>query len=1148
MAEVLRYRLTNSCPICHNVTKTCCNAPSFDGKNPEFTLCAELHPRKGIKGWEVKKPKGDSQRFDQRWFLYYPQTAETREQLKTAIAASTSTALSKSSSAKASKTKRKSPLPILPQDKRIELIKKIKKHAFPREESYGYQDLVKRGMTAAQMRRYAFMDLSFSPAIKQYVAAAIKTSTFKWLGSSFYSTLVRDFEDQEDTRYYIPVYDLDKRLSGYQVRLYEKTREAMRAMTTTKKPPKYLWTPRASDEECEGERWSGANEYGERPIQCLLAEDPTCDTVLLVEGILKPILLYERLKRKFTVLGASGGQFASSPMTMDDILSQLIVQQGVTSVQLIPDPGSFLNENVMGVYQATEQLVRDYRLDWYCVDYGQLYDKATPGPDEIDPAVIRESIHGTPEVPVTMVDRVIRFTHTHSFPGATKEIDYAIAPPVEVAYDPAVDAQPLRGAATINMVSSDEDVLEAYKHGGKFILNRTPMGFGKSFSIPDIDFLPDIPAHRAGDAPTEGKIWYVSLTPRTPTTERIESDFVVWPSRHDGLFVRPGITTPLGNPVLMRSGSATDVRTAPNCGKANEHLVAVQHHLPSSQICQACEFHAECKAGIHETYTYLFDKKWASHQRKIRANMEGINPDTIQENDIVIFDEPPQSARTLTTIEIKLPTLAYIMRSMSNAGFDFQWETGGVDKDSEEDLLAIPAPDGFKPVYITSEVDYPHEDVRMCAATLDMAIAKQIVEQYRLGTAAKTLIKPQASQLFQALLDPDVVVFQNQSTKTIKITAYNTRLSEIIANAGKVIFLDATAEPVFFAAQYRIPPNELTVLGSEDLAVNSVQVRVIPAPYFTKKAIADKADKVAFIKALRANLDFRHRLDGIGYIGHTEFIDPGDLRLFSDSRGSNKHQALAATCMFGIPNVYLPTAQETWGLIRAYLPSELTFSDFYAYLISAEIKQALGRLRGFRRQEKTLTFYVLADVRMSRLEKDGYAVHYDSLSTYGLQYPETPLLSVVKEIREAMTRGTNPESDAKAALVEKILAQLSRIQHDMTSPMIARQLDAALLPLLESDGTDHYDYSVESFVLPESVDVALVEWMERTDVEQTYQAMRSVINEVPPVAWFRTLNIYAVKAKPKLDIEARIWLELFLLVFAYEGTLSKLFSDTSPKP
>lgn len=140
----------------------------------------------------------------------------------------------------------------------------------------------------------------------------------------------------------VPAFDIDGNITGFQIR------------NRTGKSPKYPWLSVSGV--------APANlQNGEMPLTVVRGGNGS--TVYFAEGLLKPMVAAERLGQAF--IGASGGNFASSPKQLEAMLEALKPK----ALLLCPDAGAIANAHVMRSYAALNaELVgmgHELKVLWY---------------------------------------------------------------------------------------------------------------------------------------------------------------------------------------------------------------------------------------------------------------------------------------------------------------------------------------------------------------------------------------------------------------------------------------------------------------------------------------------------------------------------------------------------------------------------------------------------------------------------------------------------------------------------------------------------------------------------------------------------------------------------------------------------------------
>jgi hypothetical protein len=102
----------------------------------------------------------------------------------------------------------------------------------------------------------------------------------------------------------------------------------------------------------------------------------------MAEGVLKPFIACQQQNK--IMLGAAGGQFASSPQTLKITLDNLSVEFGFPPrIAFYPDAGCLENQNVLKQYRATWKLLQELGYEVSIAWWGQ-FTKDDPDIDELE--------------------------------------------------------------------------------------------------------------------------------------------------------------------------------------------------------------------------------------------------------------------------------------------------------------------------------------------------------------------------------------------------------------------------------------------------------------------------------------------------------------------------------------------------------------------------------------------------------------------------------------------------------------------------------------------------------------------------------------------------------------------------------------------
>lgn len=182
-----------------------------------------------------------------------------------------------------------------------------------------------------------------------------------------------------------PVRDVFGRIVAYQLRLDEPVKVRSRS-GRIKDGGRYRWS--SSSWRGKGRRPNRplptqALKNGENPLSVFRPASPVMGRVAVCEGLTaKPALLAESMG--LITIGANGGQFSSSPKTLQRSLSALTKEFDLRPrVILFPDAGALKNEQVKHHDRSTVELIESlgYRVD--VAYWGQGWEKSVGDIDEL---------------------------------------------------------------------------------------------------------------------------------------------------------------------------------------------------------------------------------------------------------------------------------------------------------------------------------------------------------------------------------------------------------------------------------------------------------------------------------------------------------------------------------------------------------------------------------------------------------------------------------------------------------------------------------------------------------------------------------------------------------------------------------------------
>lgn len=952
----IRYRFNGAtCPACG----TDCGGHAvqwLDGG--KSIMCLHTSASDAPPGWKgVTKTGG--------WSLFWANTPQAKQEWLECVEESNSGEVvnTSESSAKGFVKKGKNLISQEEINLFMNFVRKNNLFSFNFPNFEGTKDLKKRGLSLEQIAQFEIID--FNGAYEGItIPEEVKPAILKLFGNK----AVRRIEGgisagiySECPYYIIPVKDFDGTVRGFQLRrvnsFIEKKRRLAEKNNEKFKIGKYVW---AGNYPLEGRQWTNAcPKTGTAPLQILQGEKD-CRSLLLTEGTLKPLIVHSNLGGAYHVMGASGGAFCGSGGLFLAALYMYKLKYGIDQVIWLADPGSYeqvekdgkfvyKRNNVVSNIVSTKEFCEQHGFKFAVADWGQLEQKQEDlEPDSVVPQTIVDSI---PALPLSPKERLGQMIANVFSEDASLKIDYTT---------------PHSAAIEVCYIDDNNELPDIYANTDKrFIINNTSLGSGKSFSV-NATRLDGFEKHI-----------YVSLTPRNPATKELETEFYSLEGRHGGL-VWTGNTTPSGRPVTRRPKAGEETQTDANCAFSHEHAVARKNGLNSGQLCNSCPFRDGCISGTHDHYNYLYQRIQADTKTKLRASLATLNPDKLGASTLITIDEPTSAAPFAVPFSINTQTARYYIGEI-NARLKSPSFTVDIDMvasfESASELLAA-------------------------ARAVDADIQEHLQRQmYHSATISNHYQGQRAvcHEWVQLLLSPKIKWTLEAGSYTTLV--YNEQALNVIHGAGKVIFLDATCEPEVLAAQYQLPLDQCLVIRNTDKAIKSVDVNVLLAEGLNSRR-QSLTTKREIMRGVRRELNSKYGDDNVGYITHSEFCEQGDIAFFSESRGSNRFKEKQAICLLGLPQIDLRAAEQQWVLLEDAL-SGWDFQNYYNHLSHSEIKQSIGRVRGYQRTEEKLSAYVVANCKLNRLAKEGYRVQYKVAAFAGVTEAYNPRLRALEDIYRA---------------------------------------------------------------------------------------------------------------------------------------------------
>lgn len=527
-------------------------------------------------------------------------------------------------------------------------------------------DLLRRNLTESQIDRGMFRSVERWQKLERTVSHRLAGVNITGRGLT-----------NPSTGYLCPIWNENQKIIGWQLRLDNPDDGG-----------KYRWPTSASKKRPNGP--TAHLQNGELPLTYCQPEEIASLDIGLAEGILKPWIASQ--KRKQIILGASGGNFASSPETFKRYLDAASKQLGGTkNCILYADGGATANANVIRQYKATILLAKQFgyqvRIGWW----GQT-SKDDPDIDELPIQTQIETIDLDRFLKLTSVQERSRLQPGeisqeewltrkafHTFLDLYKEVVGRFLPQQKA--EPEVEQSkaivPYKGVTTLVLDNPDhlppydrwlemnkpkiqfagsQDRLAIYiaarAKGYPALVDRSNVGMGKSWQSGELQrrhFGLEERDNKGQDV--GGRIVYIAADYKNPTTLTVEKNFVELTHRHNGESLDPARLTPMGKPYRIRTPQGKQPDLPSNCPETDTFLVAnIEKDAmifggEDSPICSRCPLLNSCE--FLETRKTQLKAKY-----NLRAHIDSLGSFT--EKDIAILDEPGTLLQPTKSNEISL--------------------------------------------------------------------------------------------------------------------------------------------------------------------------------------------------------------------------------------------------------------------------------------------------------------------------------------------------------------------------------------------------------------------------------------------------------------------------------------------------------------
>ena len=596
-----------------------------------------------------------------------------------------------------------------------------------------------------------------------------------------------------------------------------------------------------------------SNAYGESPFQ-VLPTSSISNSVLFVEGLLKPINAHIAAGSETNIIGCAGGQWGYNPNTLKDAV-RVFQARGVNKWLLAADQAYKTDPHVVRRYDALQEMLKsEFDIELEVLDWGQCDAEKGSGldVDEVSPSLLKQSI--------------LSVTGKFSLDHEKKLLVQAL--PAPTFYKPFQT-----GGVDYQNPSDDEFMTLLRNHD--FLLDSRPTGYGKTHNIEKIFY----------ENP-EYHVVYLSKSPRNPTTSFLETHAHIAVTRYAGTINTPE-KSPLGNP-KTRSITANETPDNPGtCTQIARHLAARKSGIPAKKVCGQCPLKERCASGNDPENNYLFHLK---NEKPDTRRLISVSPSAVSERlfsdtrtNLVIIDEfadlfPPNSHSVVafsefTTLQERLGDVGASVKlsSVDSQGRQYVLVEGG---------------------------DNIEEYLEEC----DLKSQEEALARFRysdnVGNVTRNL------HLYQKIKNQTLY----RKNSLFIINEINQDLANILSLADKILILDATTTKSELSARGF---KDVVVVSADNKAVNTQKIKVYGVEGFnTFNWFKNDRSKEVY-EALRSQVQG----ENVTFALPCGIKRDEDIGFYSNSRGTNNF-ARQTIYQVGMPSPNLGAIQLEYEVLQ----------------------------------------------------------------------------------------------------------------------------------------------------------------------------------------------------------------------------------------
>jgi hypothetical protein len=703
---------------------------------------------------------------------------------------------------------------------------------------------------------------------------------------------------------------------------------------------------------------SAQQQNGELPLAFHGELQVDCNRVVLVEGTgVKPYLASKLMA--CPTIGASGGQFVASKLTLQTYLETFGAKPDFTRLEYAIDAGDVANPSVMRRHEKNLDFIADlgYQIDvlWW----GQF----TKADDDID------ELSSGSEIQILTIEQFFQIANYQPKPKFSpfqwlkdklfpKKIPKGFAGKVERSPQPVL---PQFEYASGIRLETWHDSLLAHKH----VLDTSATGTGKSYD-----------AGRLRPELFDGveRIIYISNDSRNVTTSTLQ-DWAILPARHNGLTNKSG--------KLRRAKQDEDLHTHANCSRIGAIAALRDKAITDTKvICESCPLLNACRGASGDGFGFKHERAIAFKSNILRSHPASLpSPNEYDySKTLLIWEEVSESLSTMRQISVSREdvdrAIAVISRSSldhkqqvidvlnklhgllgdkSYYGLDFHSIKTAIPEIVETSLLV----DLLKPdLSILDTVDgvsdsefdnVKGKDKRELARVNSLLKQKTTLNSYEIEKKIDREVLKQWLVEFLDILSGAISHGDlHIQYERLMISLADTRLRDIAHRAAANLYLDATIDVNDLAMRLNTSVHPIKQSGKLEIPP------IFQVNNLGRLGIQRREEQMSRVNAIIAhlkNLDPSTQFIDFKKFTKSEALPCSDYGVwFRDSRGSNDFKNAKTLVIVGTPCANIAMLRAEYVALTGLRPQDKdpAFTNFVDRHILATVQQCLGRKAGDR--------------------------------------------------------------------------------------------------------------------------------------------------------------------------------------------------------